>query len=479
MSNENNIYFNEDLVEFNQNPLNFDPRYQRINVLTFKQNDITFDNIDLSFTRSLDMNVCFKGEELIFNGQNVVLYIWDETTGYIDATFPSLMGNTYLVQNSIDYKVLNPKNMTFNVSQKSEITVMAWGPGGNSGPNKSSTNLTDYANAFCDCESTCNPSLPKDGSWVWYPTSSKPKTSYYDTFTFNYPKIVAPFGGGGSGAFAESTISLDAGTYYYSIGVTSGTRTWFGPSMNPNSAYVIADTGYDSTNSINKVNRDNENPNVNLETKSISFGGKGGQISQSKGDTILGGNKGTDSYSASQIIGGTGGAAVNPMGNYNGAGGSFGGYGDAGKILLKIESAALNTFDFGSIYYNFNSQNNDNNSAGFSGKIVGTFEVQTSGSIDLSNMLLKHTRFAGYSDNEYQNITNGTQSVPGTWTDSNGVTFSYVNLQINLSYGHNTGFDGKINGYVQNNMRTNKRTSFNTLRCWITGSQIGDRECNC
>lgn len=398
--------------------------------------------------------------------------------GTISATLPSLNGNTFVVQNAITYQVLNPKNLSFTLPQKSEITIMAWGPGGNSGPNKIGTNLNDYCNCFCNGEAKTNSSLPNDGSWVWYPEQNN-TTSYYDTFIFKYPIIKAPFGGGGSGAFAESTITLSSGTYYYTVGVLSGTRTWFGPSMNPNSAYVIADTGYDSTNSINKINRDKENPNVNLEAQSISFGGKGGQVSNSKGDSIIGGNIGTNSYSASQIIGGTGGAAVNPIGNFNGAGGSFGGYGDAGKILLKIESAAIDTFNFGQIYYNFSKSNNDSGSSSFSGKITGTFAINGGGNIDLSNSLLKRTRFAGYTDNQYQNIDDGSQPVPGTWTDPNGTTFSYTDVNINLSQGKNTELTGKVEGYVQNNMRSNKKFAFNTLRCWITGSQIGDRECNC
>lgn len=390
---------------------------------------------------------------------------------YINGILPPISGNAYLTENKITYQILNPKTMTFTLDSKSQVNIMAWGPGGNSGPNKQSFNYDDYSNCFCNGEETYNKSLPKDGSWVWYPEDHN-HTTFFDTFIFKYPIKKAPFGGGGSGAYASSNLTLDSGIYYYSIGVTSGTKTWFGPSMNISNAYVIADTGYDSTASLNKPNRDRENPNLNLENKSISYGGLGGQIPQSKGDVIIGGNKGSDSYSANNIIGGTGGKPVNPIDNFNGAGGSFGGFGEAGKILLKIESTNLDVYNFAQFYYDFNH----NNTSGLSGKIIGTFSNNGNMNAILTNNLTNLSRISGYSDNKKSEIDDGSQPVPGDWTDG---TNEFTFLDVNVKLTNSIVLSGKILGNLENDMRVNKKFAFNTLRCWITATQKGDSECNC
>lgn len=385
--------------------------------------------------------------------------------GVIPSTFK---GNVFSVINNVFYQTLSPMSISFSINQKTEITIMAWGPGGNSGPDKNNFN---YINKNNCCNSTVNSSLPKNGSWRWLPDETN-VTTYSDTTRFKFPIIEAPFGGGGSGAFAESNFVLEPGTYYYNIGTTSGTKTWFGPSLNDDTAYVIADSGYDATPSFKKTQRDKTDPNLDLNSLSISFGGAGGKISESRGDIIISGNKGSDSYSTNISTGGSGGAPVNPIDNYNGAGGSFGGNGEPGKILLKIENGNLNTFDFGQIYYNFNSQSNLNCS------IKGTFEIYTKGSVNLNN-ISKFTRISGYTDDVYQNIDDGSQKVPGEWTDPSGVDFSLFAVDVKLGNIGNTKLTSSINGYISNEMRVNKLQSFNTLRCWIVSYNIGDNTCNC
>lgn len=395
----------------------------------------------------------------------------------INGNIPSnFKGNAFLVSNTIFYQTLSPLSIEFKLEQKSQITIMAWGPGGNSGPNKNNFN---YVNSENCCNSIKNQSLPNNGSWKWLPDNNPNNTTYYDVFNLKYPIKKAPLGGGGSGAFSESTLTLESGNYYYNIGITSGTKTWFGPDLNINDAYVIADSGYDATKSLHKNSRDKNDPNLDLDTVSISFGGSGGKISESKGDTILAGNKGSDSYSTNVITGGTGGSPVNPIDNFNGTGGSFGGNGEPGKILLKIETSNLNTFDFCKIYYNFSSSNNDTNSSYIRGKIISTMNIPSRVNINLSNTLTKFTRFAGYTDDQYQKINDGSQKVPGTWIDPSNTEFSYVDINIKLNGIGNTGFVGKINGYISNEARINKKFSFNTLRCWIVSYNIGDNTCNC